>query len=237
MSLAFRTFTPDEHETWRRLFEGQAPKRDRQIHPIFSRGLSALGITAEGVPALDDVNRKLERLTGFRGIPVEGLEKDQSFFAMLAERAFPIGNFIRDPRDLAYTPAPDVFHDLYGHLPFLADLDYADFCADLGRRASRYAGVPEAETQWSRLFWFTIEFPLVETADGRRIFGAGIASSRSECEYALGPEPEVLPFDLDRIRHQNFRIDDFQRRLFVLPSPETLYGSLDAFEKSLPRPG
>ena len=231
MPLAFRKYSSLDHDTWRSLFERQAEKRDRQIHPLISRGIERLGLTPERVPDLEEVNRRLEPLTGFRGVPVEGLEKDAHFFEMLSERRFPIGNFIRDPSDLSYTPAPDVFHDLYGHLPFLADIRYADFCAGLGRRALKHRAVPDAERQFSRLFWFAIEFGLIRTEVGMRIFGAGIASSIAECGYALGGEPLLRPFDLDAIRKQDFRIDDFQRLLFVLESEEELYGCLDEFER------
>ena len=152
---------------------------------------------------------------------------------MLARREFPIGNFIRDPKDLSYTPAPDVFHDLYGHLPFFADAAYANFCADLGLRASRYLDSPTKIRQFERLFWFAVEFALLETPVGRRIFGAGIASSFGECRYALSNEPELIPFDLHVIRAQEFKIDEFQKRLFVIKDVGQLYGCLDSFEAGL----
>jgi phenylalanine-4-hydroxylase len=170
-------------------------------------------------------------LTGWRGVPVVGLEDGASFFAMLARREFPVGNFIRDERDLSYTPAPDVFHDLYGHLPLLADAAYADFCWRFGVSAMRFGDTPERLLAYERLFWFGVEFPLIESAEGRRIFGGGILSSSGESDYALGPEPEVLPFDLGIIRRQAYRIDLMQTRLFVLDRPETLYGCLPAFEQ------
>jgi phenylalanine-4-hydroxylase len=227
----FRDFTPEEHLTWRMLYNHQAVKRDRQLIGIFSEGLRTLGMTAERVPPLDDVNARLRKATGFEGVPVEGLEEDASFFEMLESRLFPIGNFIRDRRDLSYTPAPDVFHDLYGHLPFLADPEYADFCAELGRVATRHRDRPEMLTQFSRLFWFTIEFGLVNTPEGRRIFGAGIASSIGECEYALSSEPKVKPFDIDQIRNQVFKIDEFQQELYLIDTPRQLYECLPEFER------
>lgn len=229
--LEFRRFTPEEHETWRLMFRTQAAKRDRQIHPIFSEGLARTGMESDRVPDLRAFNARLERLTGFRGIPVDGLEEDRSFYQMLSERKFPIGNFIRDRRDLSYTPAPDVFHDLYGHMPFLADRDYADFCADLGRRAVAHPEKPKVLEQFARLFWFTIEFALIETREGRRIFGAGIASSIGECDFALSDKPEVVPFGIDAIRHQEFRVDEFQRKLFLIQDTRQLYSCLPEFEK------
>lgn len=118
---------------------------------------------------------------------------------------------------------------MYGHLPFLADRDYAAFCERFGHAAREHATTPERLREFERLFWFGVEFPLVDTAHGRRIFGGGILSSFGESNYALSAEPEVLAFDLEVIRRQEYRIDEMQRRLFVLDRPETLYGCLDAF--------
>jgi phenylalanine-4-hydroxylase len=233
MHEELKDFTPEEHQTWRRMFEVQAGKRGAQVHPIFSDGLAKLGIGAEGVPKLRTVNERLEPLTGFRGVAVVGLEEDSSFFEMLSRRLFPIGNFIRDPGDLSYTPAPDVFHDLYGHLPFLADRAYADFSAELGRVAMKHRDQPESLEKLSRFFWFTSEFALVRTPAGKRIFGAGIASSIGECDFALSEEPEVLPFDVSKILGQSFKIDEFQRKLFKLESPAQLYSSLPEVERLL----
>lgn len=231
--VPFRDFTPAEHHTWNLLFERQAPLRSKQIHPLFDEGIELLGFTASRIPDLHEVNRRLERLTGFKGVPVRGFEEPHSFYEMLANNEFPVGYFIRDAKDLGYTPAPDVFHDLYGHLPFLTDRAYAAFCRDLGRRSMKVKHDADKLRQWERLFWFGAEFPLVKTKQGTRIFGAGIASSFSECAYALGPEPEVLPFDVEAIRTQEFEIDRMQNRIFLLESPEQLYGCLEEFERAV----
>jgi len=223
-----KAFELHEHDTWRRLHARLDHCRHAQAHPLFAAGLDALGIGGAGIPDLELVNRQLFALTGWRGVEVAGLEDGRSFFAMLGRREFPIGAFIRDAKDLSYTPAPDVFHDLYGHLPFLADRDYAAFCERFGQIASRYATSAERLRELERVFWFGVEFPLVETAAGRRIFGGGILSSFGESSYALSDAPEVRPFDLDEILRQEYRIDEMQQRLFVLDRPETLYGCLTA---------
>ncbi|MGZ3698853.1 MAG: phenylalanine 4-monooxygenase [Bdellovibrionota bacterium] len=236
MNLAgdqLRAFGPAENETWQRLFEKQAPRTNQQIVPLFSRGLGALGLDGKSVPDLQVVNRRLETLTGFRAVPVEGLVEPVGFFRLLSERKFPVGNFIRSAQDLTYTPAPDVFHDLYGHLPFLAESRYADFCAKFGVTAVKYADNPEVIAQFDRLFWFGVEFALMETPLGLRIFGAGLASSFLESDYALSGTPELLPFDLERIRHQEFSIDRLQSRLFVLRDEQQLYQCLPEFEEGL----
>lgn len=235
-AVPFRDFTTDEHETWNLMFNTQAKKRDRQIWSAFTQGVQTLGWEGHpGVPHIDEVNRRLEKTSGFKGVPVVGLEEDESFYAMLAEGKFPIGNFIRDRQDLSYTPAPDVFHDLYGHMPFFVHRDYAKFCRELGRNAMKVASKPEGLKQWARLFWFTIEFGLIKTAQGNRIFGAGIASSIGECDYALSDKPEIIPFSVEAIRNQDFKIDEFQRKLFILDTPEQLYGCLGEFDRAVMR--
>jgi phenylalanine-4-hydroxylase len=231
--LEFKNFTPNEHETWKTLFSNLNAKRPLQLHPIFQKGLDALKMTQTEIPSLEEVNKILRERTGFRGVAVEGLESPESFFVLLSERKFPIGNFIRDARDLTYTPAPDVFHDFYGHIPFLADKNYSDFCHEFGHRAINYLDEPSIIKQFETLFWFSVEFPLIKTSEGTRIFGAGIASSSTECEYALGPKPEVLPFDIEVIRYQPYKIDELQKKIFILEEPEQLYGCLRAFEKNL----
>ncbi len=225
--VSFKDFSKDENKVWGELYAKQSPLREIQIHPIFSEGLTHLKITDERIPYLEDINQRLYALSGFRGIPVEGLEDAASFFNMLERREFPVGNFIRDARDLSYTPAPDIFHDLYGHLPFLADTAYADFSCELGRRASRYSGDPAKLRMWERLYWFGVEFTLIRTPQGRRIFGAGIASSFSECAYALSSSPEIRPFNLREMLNREYRIDEMQKTLYEIQSPQQLYECLD----------
>jgi phenylalanine-4-hydroxylase len=153
---------------------------DAQLVPMFMRGLHALGLDTARIPSLDEVKAMLVFLTGWRGVFVKGLEDADGFYRLLRDRKFPIGHFVRDRRDLNYTPAPDVVHDLYGHIPFHADEAYADYCQRYGELACQFLGDPTRLRKLERYFWFTNEFGLVQTAQGRRIFGAGIASSVGE---------------------------------------------------------
>lgn len=221
------SWTDSEHATWKAVVEKHRTTRELLLCETFLNGVETLGFSDTRIPDLDEVNLILESRTGFKGVFVKGLEEGPSFFQMLARREFPIGCFIRSRDDLNYTPAPDVIHDLYGHLPFYTDRNYADFCYEFGKAACRYANRPGVLRQFERFFWFTIEFGLLKTARGPRIFGAGIASSLAECDYALSGRPEVRPFDIDSVRHQEFRIDEMQKVLFCLESVDQLYGSLD----------
>lgn len=220
-----RRFTETEHATWGDVVRTQRPRRSTQLVPMFAQGLAALGLDRDTIPPLDEVNAKLSALTGWKGVYVKGLEDGNGFYRLLRDRKFPIGNFVRDRRDLNYTPEPDIIHDLYGHIPFHADAGYADYCQRYGEFACQFLDDAVRLRRLERYFWFTNEFALVETAAGRRIFGAGIASSVGECVHALGPEVEVVPFDVDRICAQEFRIDQLQPRLFVLQSVEQLYAA------------
>jgi phenylalanine-4-hydroxylase len=213
-----------DHATWRRLYQRQDKCRAELAHPLFVQGLHALGIEGDAIPDLNKVNALLMRQTGWQGVFVEGLEGPARFFALLAERKFPVGSFIRDASDLNYTPAPDVFHDLYGHLPFFIDQEYGDFCERFGNVGM--IANPTEMRELERLFWFGVEFPLVKTAAGRRIFGGGILSSYSESIYSMSSEPEVRAFDVDEIRHREFKIDVMQTTLYELNSPSQLYDSL-----------
>lgn len=217
------TWTDVDHATWRQIVTTQAPRRSRQAVGIFEEGLQALGMDQEKIPSLAEINTRLRALTGWEGIFVEGLKDGQSFYAMLAERKFPIGSFIRDKNDLSYTPEPDVVHDLYGHIPFLADEKYADFSQRFGQEAMKYASNPEKFQEFERLYWFTVEFGLIKTPQGRRAFGAGILSSIKESVVALSDTPTVYPFDPKVVRAKEFRIDQIQDVLFELESSEQLY--------------
>ncbi len=233
MKLNPHHFTKAENHTWARLFERQKTPSSTLIYPLFSEGLTKLEIDSDRVPDLDQINKRLYRLTGFKGVLVVGHEAPASFFPMLSRREFPIGNFIRDAEDISYTPAPDIFHDLYGHLPFLANPDYADFSEKFGRIAMKYEHDEKIRLQFERLYWFTFEFGLIKTPHGNQIFGAGLASSSAEIDYALSDRPEVLPFDLEIIRKQDFKIDEFQKRLFLLENTKQLYSCLEAFEAGI----
>lgn len=221
-----KNFGRDGLETWSTILDNHSRTREEQVVDLFHKGIKTLGIDSRNIPTLEVVNEKLKPLTGFQGVFVDGLEEGNNFYKMLSKRKFPVGNFIRDKQDLSYTPEPDIVHDLYGHLPFFVDKDYSDFCQKFGEMACQFADREDLLRQFERFFWFTIEFGLIKTSEGIRVFGAGIASSTGECNYALGGEPEVLPFDVDTIRKQEFRIDQMQKKLFLIENTEQLYGSL-----------
>ncbi len=220
---------------WKEIIQHQRPLRKNQIVSLFEQGLKELEMDLDTIPDLESVNRILLKKTGWQGVYVKGLEDGPHFYSMLSQKKFPIGKFIRDKRDLNYTPEPDVVHDLYGHMPFFIDQAYADFCFKFANEAMKWVKDINKFQQFERIFWFTIEFGLVRdnqsknNKQDRKIFGAGIASSIGECVYALSDKPEVIPFDIGLVSKQEFRIDEMQKRLFILDSVEQLYQSLNSF--------
>jgi phenylalanine-4-hydroxylase len=227
----YKTFTTEEVDTWKILYSNLDYERRNMIHPYFKSGLDELGIDETHTPDLADVNSRLSKTTGWQGVAVEGLEGGDSFYPGLKDKKFPIGNFLRSKDDLSYTPAPDVFHDFYGHIPFFTQPKYAKFCEEYGKLASLYLDDPKRLRMYERLFWFTIEFGLIKTNEGTKIFGAGIVSSKSECKYALSNKPEVLPFDPENVAYQEFDIDHIQKRIFLLDTEEQLYSCLPKFDE------
>ena len=215
-------YTPVEHATWRALCDRQQEILRTRACDAFLRGLEALDLRGTGVPDLEVLNETLGRLTGWEVVPVEGIVPDEVFFALLAERRFPAGRFIRRPEQMDYLEEPDIFHDVFGHVPMLTDPAFADFMEAYGRAGVRAAAQGRMQ-ELARLYWFTVEFGLVASADGPRIYGAGIASSPGESVFSLeSAEAGRLPFDFEQVVRTRFRTDDLQPLYFMIESLDAL---------------
>ncbi len=215
-------YTAEQHATWDTLFARQARLLPGRVTPEFIAGLDVLRLSKPGIPDFAELSERLMKTTGWQVVAVPGLVPDAVFFDHLANRRFVSGNFIRRPDQLDYLQEPDVFHDVYGHVPLLADPVFADYLQAYGVGGQRANGLG-AIRNLARLYWYTVEFGLVKSAQGLRIYGAGIASSHSESIFALDdPSPNRLGFDLRRIMRTLYRIDDFQQVYFVIDSFEAL---------------
>jgi phenylalanine-4-hydroxylase len=215
-------YTPVEHAVWSRLYERQRRLLPGRACEPFLEGLAALDLNAGGIPDFRRVNDELERLTGWRVVAVPGLVPDAVFFEHLANRRFPAGQFIRRPNELDYLQEPDIFHDVFGHVPMLTHPVFADYMQAYGQGGLRAQGLGRL-ANLARLYWYTVEFGLMQTPHGLRIYGAGILSSRTETLFALTDRsPNRLMFDLDRVMRTPYRIDDFQQAYFVISSFEAL---------------
>jgi phenylalanine-4-hydroxylase len=182
------------------------------------RGIDVLRLSRQGVPDFDELNERLRKLTGWTVVAVPGLVPDAVFFEHMANRRFVAGRFIRTPDQLDYLQEPDVFHDVFGHVPLLADPVFADYMQAYGEGGLRSLEFGSLE-KLARLYWYTVEFGLIREAGGLRIYGAGIVSSFGESVFALDDmSPNRIAFDLKRVMRTKYRIDDFQQTYFVIDS-------------------
>ena len=193
-----------------------------RVTPEFLSGLDVLRLSKPGIPDFSELSERLMNATGWQVVAVPGLIPDDVFFDHLANRRFVSGNFIRKPHELDYLQEPDVFHDVFGHVPLLADPVFADYMQAYGRGGQRAAAMGAID-RLSRLYWYTVEFGLVRSGDDLKLYGAGIISSYGESIFALDdPSPNRLGFDLSRLMRTKYRIDDFQQNYFVIDSFEDL---------------
>tara|TARA_R110002096_G_scaffold36434_10_gene101786 strand:+ start:2868 stop:3749 length:882 start_codon:yes stop_codon:yes gene_type:complete len=215
-------YTPEEHAVWTTLYERQMGMLQGYACKEHLKGLELLNLNDGGIPDFRRINDKLEKLTGWTVITVPGLIPEKEFYEHLANRRFVSGRFIRDAEKLDYLPEPDIFHDVFGHVPLLTQPVFADYMEAYGKGGLRSLEF-DAIKNMARLYWYTVEFGLINTPEGRRIYGAGIVSSKAESEFSLNARsPNRIHFDLERIMRTDYRYDDFQQTYFVIDSFEEL---------------
>ena len=211
----YSTYRDSDQDRWRRLYARQMRLVPGRACPEFLRVIETLGY-ATGIPRFDEVNGRLGRATGWQVVAVPGLLPEHVFFSHLAARRFPVTVWLRDEHEFDYIVEPDIFHDFFGHVPLLFDPVFADYMQAYGRGGQKADGLHALE-YLARLYWYTVEFGLIATPAGLRIYGAGIMSSPSEIEYALAsPTPNRIRFDLRRVMRTRYRIDSFQETYFVI---------------------
>ena len=218
-------YTDEQHAVWAALYQRRMASLRGTASRAFLDGARAIGLHAGRIPDLADVNARLGVLTGWAAVPVSGFLPAREFFRCLAARRFPTTISIRGPHELDYTPAPDIFHDVFGHVPLHADPVFADFLQRFGARAAAAATDAEVE-RMARLFWFTVEFGLVREAGNIKVYGSGLISSHGDAANALGPHCERRAFDVEAVMAQPFAIDELQNTLFVVDSFAELFSSL-----------
>lgn len=218
------TYTADDHETWATLFRRQRELLVGRAAREFVDNQERFGMSADAIPKFSDINRVLAETTGWELIAVEGLLPELAFFEHLASRRFPVTWWIRKPEQLDYLSEPDLFHDLFGHVPLLLNPVFADYMQAYGAGGVKAATIaPEALANLTRLYWYTVEFGLINTPEGLRIYGAGIVSSKGESIYSLESDaPNRIGFDLERVMRTRYRIDTYQKTYFVIDSYEQL---------------
>jgi phenylalanine-4-hydroxylase len=238
---AWETYSPAEHDRWDRLFRRQKEvTKGRACRPALE-AMETLELSPSGIPHMGRLSDRLETITGWRVVPVAELVPDDVFFDHLANRRFPAGAFIRPEEEFDYLQEPDVFHDIFGHVPMLANPVFADFMEAYGKGGQRAMRLGQLHNL-ARLYWYTVEFGLIEEEGSLRIYGAGILSSPQETVFALeDASPNRIRFDLKRLMRTKYIIDDFQQTYFVIDSFEALldacyqdFGDVYSAVKSLP---
>jgi len=217
-------YTATDHDVWRQLFARQRRLLVGRASDEFLLAQDAMGMTPDAIPKFDDLNTVLEKATGWSLVGVEGLLPELTFFEHLANRRFPVTWWIRKPEQLDYLAEPDLFHDLFGHVPLLMNPMFADYMQAYGRGGVKAHGIgAEALVNLTRLYWYTVEFGLIRQPDGLRIYGSGIVSSKGESIHSLESDaPNRIGFDLERIMRTRYRIDTYQKTYFVIDSFEQL---------------
>jgi len=218
-------YTDEQHAVWATLYQRRMPALRSTASDVFLKGVEAIGLESECIPDLAVLNHRLAKRTGWKAVPVGGFLPANEFFHALARREFPTTVTIRPADRLDYVPEPDIFHDVFGHVPLHADPVFADFLQRFGGVAARSNGAEDTE-RMARLFWFTVEFGLVMERDGVRAYGSGLISSHADAANALGPACEHRPFDLDAVLNQPFKIDELQPVLFVVRDFRELFAAV-----------
>ena len=222
----YSRYTAEDHESWRMLYSRRMDALRETGSAIYLSGAKLIGLEPDRLPDLDDVNRRLAARTKWAAVGVGGFMPPVVFFRCLATRRFPTTLTIRPRAKLDYLPEPDIFHDVFGHVPLHADPVFADFLQHFGALAAVSPGEKETE-EMARLFWFTVEFGLIKEAGRTKVYGSGLISSHGDAANALGPNCDRRPFDLDAVILQPYEIDRMQDVLFVVDSFEQLFAAVE----------
>ena len=229
-AIPYPDYSDEEQETWRILYGRQCDVLNGRACDEYLEGLCLMNFPADRIPPLRDAGRVLERTTRWRIARIPGLLHERDFFAFLARRVFPSTDYIRPRHELDYTPAPDMFHDLFGHTPMITLPVFADFYQEIGQAALRAEG--KNRRRLERFYLFTVEFGLIRTTKGMRIYGNGILSSFQEAKHSLTDAVEVLPFDPARIVEQDYDVWHMQPLLFAIESFEELQEGFRGWARS-----
>jgi phenylalanine-4-hydroxylase len=231
----YASYDVDAHDVWRILYERRMRTLVETGSEVFLSGIERIGLAPDRVPDLRDVNARLDARTGWNAVGVRGFIPAAQFFQCLAVRRFPTTLIVRPRAQLDYLPEPDIFHDVFGHVPLHSHPVFADFLQQFGALAAGSRSAQETD-EMARLFWFTVEFGLIRERGDIRIYGSGLISSHADAANALGPACDRRPFALDAVLQQPFEIDRIQDVLFVIDSFDQLFDAVRTIERRRSRP-
>jgi phenylalanine-4-hydroxylase len=234
LSQDYEKYTPEDHQVWRILYERQMKNLPGKVTEAYLQGIEQIKFVADHIPNFEETNQILNALTGWRVYVVPGLIPTKEFFELMRDRNFCATTWLRTMQQLDYLEEPDMFHDVFGHVPLLTNQNLCDFLVNLSKIALKHIDSPIALEAIARIYWFTVEFGLIQEPEGLRIYGAGIVSSSGETEFSLfSPVPERIPFEVKTLINTPYRKDAYQERYFVIDSFEQLYNSIEEIEKEI----
>lgn len=228
--IPYPDYSDEDHDIWATLFDRQMSMLPGRAGEAYLQGVRILDMKRDRLPSLAAMSRRLQEATGWQVARIPGLLHERDFFNLLANRTFPSTDYIRGREELDYTPAPDCFHDMFGHMPMLTQPEFADFYQLFGKAALKAEGADRPRLE--RFHWFTVEFGLIRQDEGMRIFGAGILSSKNEVTHALSDEVTKYPFDPEKIVEQDYDVWHLQDILFVLESFDQLVDGFRSWTRS-----
>jgi phenylalanine-4-hydroxylase len=230
----YSAYSTEQHSVWAELVRRRMPQLEQHAAREYLDGFESLCLPYDRLPNLAAVSAKLQRRTGWNATPVSGFMPAPAFFEMLAARRFPTTTWLRGRDSLEYTPEPDIFHDVFGHVPMHAHPVFADFLAHYGQVCARLQDEAILELI-GRLFWYTVEFGLIRQDGEVKVYGSGLISSNGECSNVLHCGCEVRPFDLDQVLHTPVKVDEMHHLLFAIESFEEIYEAMHTLEDRINR--
>ena len=227
--IAYPDYPDSDQETWKYLYDRQMKYLPNRACKEYMDGTELLNLSPDKIPYLKELSNVFNKTTGWKVARVPGLIHSQNFFELLRRRVFPSTDYIRGKEELDYTPAPDLFHDIFGHMPLLTNKSFASFYQKFGEAALNATG--DNSVKLETLHWFTVEFGLIRNPEGLRIYGAGVLSSHKEVQYSLSDQVEVRPFEPEKLVEQEYDVWHLQPILFAIDSFEQLEAGFDSWCK------
>lgn len=222
----YDAYTKEDFQVWQLLFESQTQNIQKYASEAFIDGLEKVNFTADAIPDFDETNKVLQKETGWQLVGVPGIVDDAEFFRLMSERKFPATTWLRKMSELKYLEEPDMFHDVFAHVPLLTNPHFADFLHAMSELSREYLHDAEAIHLLSRIYWYTVEFGLINESGNLKIYGAGILSSEGETVYSVGSKPMHFAFNPEQLLNSAYRKDIFQDRYFIIDSYAQLFESL-----------
>lgn len=228
----WEAYTPEQHAIWSELVSRRMPQLEQHASAAYLEGFESIGLKQNQLPRLAEVSSRLQPRTGWQSTPVSGFLPAEAFFEMLAARMFPTTTWIRGRDSLEYTPEPDIFHDVFGHVPMHAHPVFASFLEHYGKVCAGLTSQEDLE-RMGRLFWFTVEFGVIREQGGIKVYGSGLISSHGECTHVVSGGPEIRAFNLDQVLNTVVNVSEMQPVLYAIDSFEQIYEATKEAESRL----